>query len=488
MDASKSKEFKNKTAAEKPLDPFAVDFFGKKEIPVKEEKTEPISPEPKNLNGEKKKTLKAKKWFESLPRLTRDEVLFSERLEKLPANLTKAAAHKIAEIAARYTFQAAKTVRCQMLSVTETDLSKTLKQLEKSPQTFLMIGCQPENHTALIAFDTGFSSSVIDLILSGKHDNENVQRKLSPIENTIVEFLAGNILTGINDFVGQNIFCLQTAGNENELLFEKYERGAEAVFRLDFAEFGGIITLLASRDFLASIDRTRNPLLIQKSAKDRLATFEKIAPKLDLRVQIGATTLDADSLSYLEPNDIVLVEQPLVNFQNSMLSGTGTISLGVGENFSLSGQFLPGDVIALSDELSFKLDEIRSSVVRRRQNFKKINMEEKEIENSETAEENQLSEENADFAANDESNSEIESEENLNALENVLVNLRVEISGDKISLREVQKLRTGQIINLGCRPTDPVRLVTDTSDQPVAVGELVDIDGQLGVRLTRIFI
>lgn len=491
MDASKTKDLKN-NKVEKPLDPFAVDFFGKKEIPVKEEKADEQAPrEIKTLNGSKKKAVRTKRWFERIPRLSRDEVLFSERLEKLPDNLTKAAAHKIAEIAARYTFQAPKTVRCQMLSVTEVDLPKTLKQLEKSPQTFLTIGCQPENHTALIAFDTGFASSMIDLILSGKNENVNVPRNLSPIENTIIEFLAGNVLTGINDFVGQNIFCLQTGGNENETLFEENERGAEAVFRLDFAEFGGIITLLASRDFLASIDRTHNPLLIKKSGKEKFSTYEKIAPRLDLRVQIGATSLDADSLSYLEPNDIVLIEESFANFQNSVLSGNGTLSLGVGENFSLNGQFLPNDILELDGKLNFKLDEIKSSVVRRKINFKKLNMEEKEIEQSETAEEtqeeNQLSEENFDNPANEESN-EIEMEENLSALENVLVNLRVEISGDKISLREVQKLRTGQIINLGCRPTDPVRLVTDTSDQPIAVGELVDIEGQLGVRLTRIFI
>lgn len=490
MDASKTKDLKNTKAVEKPLDPFAVDFFGKKETPVKEEKIEEAPREAKTLNGNKKKAVRTKKWFERIPRLSRDEVLFSERLEKLPDNLTKAAAHKIAETAARYTFQAPKTVRCQMLSVTEVDLSKTLKQLEKSPQTFLMIGCQPENHTALIAFDTGFASSMIDLILSGKNENANIPRKLSPIENTIIEFLAGNILSGINDFVGQNIFCLQTGKNENETLFEKNERGAEAVFRLDFAEFGGIISLLASRDFLASIDRTRNPLLTQKSVKDKFSAYEKIAPRLNLRVQIGATSLDADSLAFLEPDDIVLIEEPLANFQNSMLVGNGTLSLGVGENFNLSGQFLQGDVLALDGKLSFKLDEVKSSVVRRKQSFKKLNMEEKEIEKSETAEEtaeeNQTIEENIADAANEESS--VETEENLSTLENVLVNLRVEISGDKISLREVQKLRTGQIINLGCRPTDPVRLVTDTSDQPIAVGELVDIEGQLGVRLTRIFI
>lgn len=489
MDASKTKEIKNTKAAEKPLDPFAVDFFGKKETATKEEKGEKNQRETKSLNGNKKKPVKTTKWFERIPRLSRDEALFSERLEKLPDNLTKAAAHKIAETVTRYTFQAPKTVRCQMLSITEVDLPKTLKQFEKSPQTFLMLGCQPENSTALIAFDTGFASSVIDLILSGNIENSNIPRRLSPIENTIIEFLAGNILTGVNDFVGQNILCLQTVESEIASMFEKNERGAEAVFRLDFAEFSGIITLLASRDFLASIDKTQNPLLNQKNGKDRFSVFEKIAPRLDMRVQIGATTLDADSLAYLEPNDIVLIEQPLARFQNSAITGGGTINLGVGENYNLNGQFVSGDVINLSDELSFKLEEIKSSVVRRKQNLKKLNMEEKEIEKSaaevdeEATDENQTADENANDA-------EIisESEENLTALENVLVNLRVEIAGDKISLREVQKLRTGQIINLGCRPTDPVRIVTDTSDQPVAVGELVDIEGQLGVRLTRIFI
>jgi len=491
MDASKTKELKNTKPVEKPLDPFAGDFFGKKETSAKEEKAEQSPREIKTLNGNKKKAVKATKWFERLPRLSRDEALFSERLEKLPDNLTKAAAHKIAETVTRYTFQAPKTVRCQMLSITEIDLPKTLKQLEKSPQTFLSLGCQPENSTALVAFDTGFASFVIDLILTGKNENSNVPRKLSPIENTVVEFLAGNILSGINDFIGQNILCLQTADDEIHSVFEKNERGAEAVFRLDFAEFSGIITVLASRDFLASIDRTQNPLFVEKKGKDKFSAFEKVAPRLDLRVQIGETSLDADSLAYLEPNDIVLIEQPLARFQNSTISGTGTVSLGVGENFNLNGQFLQGDVISLSDEISFKLDEIKSSVVRRKQNFKKLNMEENEIEKpeaangEETAEENKTFEENVDDAA-DETNAE--TEENLSALENVLVNLRVEISGDKISLREVQKLRTGQIINLGCRPTDPVRLVTDNSDQPIAVGELVDIEGQLGVRLTRIFI
>ena len=245
MNASKTKESKEaKTSGEKPLDPFAVDFFGNRESAAKEEKPDSKTIETKPLNGNKKKAVKTVKWFERIPHLSRDEFAFSERLEKLPDNLTKAAAHKISETVTRYTFQAPKTVRCQMISITEVDLVKTQKQFARSPQTFLALGCQPENSTALIAFDTGFALSVIDLILSGKGEELKIPRKLSPIENTILEFLAGNILAGINDWIGENIFRLQTVENESGSIFEKNERGAEAVFRLDFADFSGIITLL----------------------------------------------------------------------------------------------------------------------------------------------------------------------------------------------------------------------------------------------------
>ena len=385
MNASKTKESKEaKTATGKPLDPFAVDFFGKRESTAKENKPNSEAIEIKPLNGNKKKEAKTVKWFERIPHLSRDEFLFSERLEKLPDNLTKAAAHKISETVTRYTFQAPKTVRCQMIAITEVDLIKTLGQFARSPQTFLALGCQPENSTALIAFDTGFVLSVIDLILSGKGEELKIPRKLSPIENTILEFLAGNILAGINDWIGKNVFCLQTIENESSSMFEKNERGAEAVFRLDFADFSGIITLLASKDFLASIDKTSNPLLANKNGRDKFKVFEQIAPQLKLHLQIGATNLDAGSFSYLEIGDIVLIEQPFVNFQNAGFSGGGTVNLGSGENFSLQGRFVQDDI--LSDgggELSLKLEEIKSRSVRRRQKFDRLDMDKKETKTAE---------------------------------------------------------------------------------------------------------
>lgn len=476
MDVSKTGETEKTNKADKPLDPFAVDFFGeKKTAPEREEKKASAKRETKSPNGNKKKSTKNLKWFERLPHLTHDEFLFSARLEKLPDNLTKAAAHKISETISRYTLQPPKTVRCQMISITEVDLNGTIKQLEKSPQTFFALGCQPENSTALIAFDTGFASSVIDLILSGKNEENNAPCRLSPVENTVIEFLAGNVLAGINDWVGQNLLYLQSVENIPDSIFKKNERGAEAVFRLDFAEFSGIITILASGKFLASIDKTENPLLLQKNGRSKFEIFEKIAPHFKLRVLVGKTTLEAGSLAFLEPGDIVLIEHPAVRFENFEFAGNGIINLGSGENFSLKGQFLQDEF-----SLNLKLEEIKSVAVWREKNFERFDM-----ENNETEKQEKINSGETGEAAEELSE---DTGENAAVLENILVNLRVEIAGDKISLREIQKLRPGQIINLGCRPTDTVRIVTDTSDEPVALGELVDIEGHLGVRLTKVFI
>jgi flagellar motor switch/type III secretory pathway protein FliN len=69
-------------------------------------------------------------------------------------------------------------------------------------------------------------------------------------------------------------------------------------------------------------------------------------------------------------------------------------------------------------------------------------------------------------------------------LDNLLLTVRVELPARRISLEELTRLRAGQILDLDCRATDPVELVAD--GRSVATGELVDIEGRLGVRVTRL--
>ncbi len=67
----------------------------------------------------------------------------------------------------------------------------------------------------------------------------------------------------------------------------------------------------------------------------------------------------------------------------------------------------------------------------------------------------------------------------------LLLTLHVELAARRIRLDELAQLRPGQVVDLGCNATDPIDLVTE--DRRIARGELVDIEGRLGVRITQVF-
>jgi flagellar motor switch protein FliM len=457
-----------------PIDPFAVDFFGGKISPPEEIESQ------ENLESKKQtKPRKKSDWYRNLPRLTNTEAEFSTLLQSLPERFTEESAKIIGASIARFTFRQPENVVCSVISVTETNLSEAIHQISKSPQIFLTLGSQPENSPAMIALNTDFASTVIDLVLGGKGADFQNQRNLSPIEQTIIEFLAVNILGEINDFLGEPLFCLQNVKNESNISFESFERGAEIVASLEVDGFDGIISLFATQQFLNNLVNSQNPFLQKKPNKKKLSNFERILQKLDLRLQVGTTFLDADSLLFLETDDIILIEQPQINLGNGNFGENLQVCVGSGRGFRLQGTAESYD---FTDDLSFRIGEISSEETRRKFTPAKFKMDEKEIELSEETDiepDEQLSEE---------ANEEGADEQISPSLENIQVALRVEIAGNKLSLRELQNLRAGQIIALGCRPTDPVRLIADNNEEPVATGELIEIEGQLGVRLTKVFI
>jgi len=459
-----------------PIDPFAVDFFGGTN-PVSDENESFLEAHPTNLRRIKPR--KKSDWYKNLPRITNSEAEISFYFQNLPESLTEESSKIIAETLARYTFQKAENVKCSIISATEINLSEAVRNLAETSQIFLNVSSQPENSAAIVSINNEFARTLIDLILGGKGAELGNLRALSPIEKTIVEFLAARILGEINNFIGDGLLCLRSVKNEQTESFELSERGAEVVFSLELENFRGLISLITPQKFLSSLDKSQNALLLKKSNRKKLGDFEKVVRNLNLRLQIGTTFLDADSLLFLETDDIVLIEQPQINWENTQFGGNLQVCAGRGRNFLLRGIAENNDP---SGELNFKIEEIISGETRRKFTPAKFKMDEKE---------NELAEETGfetDASASEESEEEILDEQISPSLENVQVALRVEIAGNKISLRELQNLRAGQIIALGCSPTDPVKLVTDNNEEPVATGELVEIEGQLGVRLTKVFI
>lgn len=456
------------------FDPFAVDFFGGE--PLRRDKGDSVS-EDEPQTDKRAETRKESDWYKNLPRLTNREAEFSNLLSNLPENLTESAARFIAQTLAHYTLQSPENVKCGVVSVREVNLDRAIQRQNESPKVFLTIGGQPENVRAIAAINVDLASVLIDLMLGGQGEAAENKRDLSPVETTIVEFLAANILWEINNFLGEKLLILQNAKTPSANLFEPFERGAEIVFSINSSKTHGFISVYATQRFLKTLDKTENPLFTKQADARRLSDFERFARALPLRLQIGTTRLAAGSLFYLEPDDIVLIEKPLVALENEGFGGDLQFFAGRGTNFRLRGTAVKSD----TGGFNFKVEEILSEETRRKFTPAKIKMDvnENDLATKKT------SENDASGAGKSEEDAE---EQIAPALENIQVALRVEIASDKISLRELQNLRPGQIISLGVSPNDPVRLITDNAENPIAAGELVEIEGQLGVRLTKIFI
>ena len=62
--------------------------------------------------------------------------------------------------------------------------------------------------------------------------------------------------------------------------------------------------------------------------------------------------------------------------------------------------------------------------------------------------------------------------------------IRVLLGRTQLSLKDVSQLGSGSVVELNCSPNDPVEVIVN--DKIIAHGEVVVVQGNYGVRITRI--
>ena len=62
--------------------------------------------------------------------------------------------------------------------------------------------------------------------------------------------------------------------------------------------------------------------------------------------------------------------------------------------------------------------------------------------------------------------------------------IRVLLGRTQLSLRDVAQLGSGAVVELDCAPNDPVEIIVN--DRVIAHGEVVVVEGNYGVRITKI--
>lgn len=459
-----------KNESSTPNDPFGVDIFNESRP------TEPLQANiVSNLIIEPvqeviQEDVPSPSWSRNLPKLSREEAKTASLFSAACESISPEAVNGIIQILSFYTKIEPRQIAIEKVLVSQLAMTDFLYEAQKTPGVFLSLAVEPSGDNLFVCADAGFATSIVNLLLGGDGTPPLTLRSLSKTERAVVEFLSLACARALNKFANAPWLKLSsvtdsfpetrkrvsnpTKGEETSAQKQQNDNEAGIFFclRLAVGQVNGLVRIFGSHKTFAAMDQARNPLFVQTET-NRLSHFKKITGDVPTRVSIGETEIETNDLIVLEAGDAVLIERPSVQFMKGQIAGKVNLFAGDGENFTISG------AISSGEKTKFQIREIKAAI--ETPEIKRSRMEERE-NITPTAEENNIN------------------------IGQMALTVRVELASQRMTLEEISSLREGQIIELGCSPNDPVNLVTENGR--IASGELVEIEGRLGVRINQVFV
>lgn len=446
-------------------DPFAVDLFadGRRDARLQES---PARDEDADApDGED-----ARPWHESLPRVTRDEARLSKALSALPHSLSNEARAAVARVLANFARVGEGEVGLDLIDLRESDAEELSLSSSQSPRLFANLSVEPDGAPVAVALDSVFACSIVDRVLGGDGSPPDALREPSHTERAVVEFLCLRLLHELNSLAGEPLFRLESLSDAPALVAANdagtaastlSSRMLVATVRVVGAGPLGLARVALTEASLAALGASESRHILDGGkgsggAAGKWKAWRRLASDAPMRLRVGETRASVGDVEGLERGDIVVVERVHVARDGARFAGRVRVLVGAGNGVSLDGRVAEsGDEEEIgARSLAVVVEGINrgadSSAAER------IKMENEDLRDGEAGA----------------------------ALEGLLLTLHVELPARRISLEELSRLRAGQVLELGCKPTDPVELVAD--GRCVAVGELVDVEGRLGVRITRL--
>lgn len=471
------------TAADRNLvsDPFAVDLFAagrvSGETPRSHRKVDFVQ----ELD-ERHEESSEKLWHANLPRVDRHQVRLSAGLAAtspgLGSRCVSAAERTLADL-----FQfPAESISIRTVDTREEEFGQMLRRhaaiTAAAPGLFISLVVNPRSSPVLIELETGFAAALVDRLLGGDDGEAHVapRRELATVERAVIEFLLLSLVGRVNEAVDEPLLALSevatsppaqwsTAANTSkpgEAIRESpIERHLVVGMRLQLDTTIGYARIHLTSEALDSFSQTSNPLLADAATKqqwaltEKIKRFARIMPEASLFVVIGQTEIATEDINHLEPGDVVIVTGPEVRWTGSEL---------VGELRVRAGDYGAVTIIGRQTNTADKAGSIKLAITDLACAHAPT-----EVERLKMNDERMIEDDPANSAAE-------------TVLDGLLLTVDILLATRRIRLDELARLRHGQLLDLGCLATDPVELTVD--GRPIARGELVDIEGRLGVRIT----
>jgi type III secretion system YscQ/HrcQ family protein len=334
------------------------------------------------------------------------------------------------------------------------------------------VGMAPKEEKVIWEIDPVMATALVERLLGGKGEDIGMSRSFTDIERGVLTYGVLKIASAFQTSLQQGTeVAVRVEAIEHTIdSFRQYYQDDLAFHSLSIkATLGDVVGF--SRVFVPHTltagafsipEEPENSEGYWRALRKNLARIgEQWVP---LRIQVATIDLGPDDIAALDVGDIVMIENHQLQGTGESLNGQADVHFGRGKNGVVRTQLLwrngRCDVqiseLALQEEPQDMSDE------------QDIPAEPAEVE------------EGGDIPATPVDNIQ----EAGGLLRDVPAPVVVELGRLKMSTAQVIRLKAGQILRLGRSATDPVDLVVN--NRIFARGELIEIDGELGVRLVQL--
>jgi flagellar motor switch protein FliM len=405
--------------------------------------------------------------FAHLPRLTRAQVALQESLSLSLSERPFAPDFKrgLEALLGEIFRGGCRIMRGEMRHVSRADLLALTPQLG----CFAIVGAAPSNAKIIVDMDPGLCAVAVDRILGGAGDVPRMARPWTDVEAGILSYVLLQVCAHVQGGM--------RSGHEMALVLDRVVSSlnevadalpADAAFvqlgyRLDLGGrigYGRVLlpeALITERFSAAPTTGAPTPHEFA-SMRQRLAVLGE--RRTTVRTIAAHLDLGADDVANLEAGDIIVLEDHKLQKTPEGIAGTCEMLLGSGRHARLVGR------------LHNEAEEVRLEIL--------------EMASQPQLQEEPMADDNT--AADTEPDAESEVDDNLEEtqglLQDIETSVAVELGRLRMTTAQVVRLRRGQMLRLPRGPNDPVDLVVN--GKLFAKGELIEVDGELGIRLTQL--
>jgi type III secretion system YscQ/HrcQ family protein len=413
--------------------------------------------------------------FTSLPRLTKAQAALQQSLALYLAQapLQPDFSKKLTQTLSDLLKEPTQISAAELGSVSRSELGALLPALG----CLIVLGAAPTPHKIIVDVDSVMAAGAIERLLGGDGRAERLSRAFTEVECGVLSYgvlrllslLEGAWETGRELSLGLDRFA-STLDELEPLIHD--ESGYQLLsFRLQVGPRHAYARVLIPDPLIGERFGAALPQS-QPTPQDRLQMRRCLAALGDCEVtaslQGARIDLSTSDMAHVEAGDIILLENHQLRQTADGIVGELFVSMGRGKNGGIKAELFCD---------ASQPDQARLRIL----SF--VNQEEP-VSNSD-GKIDFSSEAGPDASAPADSGQETDNlAETESLLRDIEAPLVVELGRIKLNTAQVVRLRAGQILRLTRGPNDPVDLVVN--GKLFARGELIEVEGELGVKLLHV--